>query len=136
MVPVSPFFPVDEFGCPSHSVPLAHASSVPRSSTAGILQSVWESLGVWTFKSLGEEVIGSQILAPGVELGVGGISQSRALARQGAQLRAAGKQQGFLKYAEGAAAFDLSSHRSSPSLLSWSGHVCLRVACASGFLCK
>lgn len=89
-----------------------------------------------SFKSLGEEVIGSQILAPGVELGVGGISQSRALARQGAQLRAAGKQQGFLKDAEGAAAFDLSSHRSSPSPLSWSGHVCLRVACACGFLCK
>lgn len=65
---------------------------------------------------------------------MGSVSQSGGLARQGAQLRAAGKQQGLLKYAEGAAAFDLSSGRSSHSPLSWSVHVCLRVAC--GLTCK
>lgn len=52
-----------------------------------------------------------QRLSPGVELGVGGISQSGVLPRQGAQLRATGSQQGLLKYAEGAAAFDLSSKK-------------------------
>lgn len=50
-----------------------------------------------------------QRFSPGVELGVGGISQSGASPRRGAQLRATGSQQGLLKYAEGAAAFDLSS---------------------------
>lgn len=49
-----------------------------------------------------------QRLSPGMELGVGSMSQSGALPRQGAQLRATGSQQGLLKYAEGAAAFDLS----------------------------
>lgn len=52
-----------------------------------------------------------QSLSRGVELGVGSIFQNGALARQGAQLRTTGKQQGLLKYAEGAAAFDLSSQK-------------------------
>lgn len=44
---------------------------------------------------------------------MGGISQSGVLPRQGAQLRATGSQQGLLKYAEGAAAFDLSSEEAA-----------------------
>lgn len=52
--------------------------------------------------------------------GIGNISQSGSLARQGAQLRATGKQQGILKYAEGASAFDLLGSRHSHSPLSWS----------------
>lgn len=74
-------------------------------------------------------------LFPGVELGVGSFSQSGALPRQGAQLRATGSQQGLLKYAEGAAAFDLSSEAAATPR--WAGVcMCLRVACVCGFTCK
>lgn len=67
--------------------------------------------------------------------GVGNISQSESLARQGAQLRATGKQQGVLKYAEGASAFDLLGSRHSHSPLKWSVCVCTQ-ACGFGLTCK